>query len=703
MNSSEKHAYNSYAPEKIIADYLTIDRRVLIFGESGIGKSTLASRLIQLLIASGRHASLLDADPGSPAFGIPGAVCMVDQCPTDQVFFDRELSEGIYSPWKVRDFEALCSLDAGRFRLPLADLVRRLLARSPQGNAETLIIDAPGVTRGVAAAELLSVLVAAADIDLVLILVRKDQPPPLFNELSACGAQLVFVVAHKQARKPEKESRRRERSCHWQAYMAHATEQDYNLDRLGVLGTPPPVSVPTAWAGRQVALIEKQRTLAMGQVVSLDNHRLRILTPNNSRARNSRQLLIRDAVQTPSNGLHTATPFRSSAQSASTATKVIALTAKDALFGRMPIDKQSPPVIMRIGPAEVILVNGVFGDPLLLMRLGYQKRCLLFDLGDHGQLSARIAHQVSDVFISHAHIDHISGFLWLLRCRIGYYPPCRLFGPPGLAQNIAGMISGILWDRIGDKAPTFDIFELHGERLRHWQITTGSAISDELPEQVVTDSVIWQEALFRVRAAVLDHSPLDHPSSGKAQRSHHTPVLAFAFEPSLQLKVRKDQLEALNLTAGPWLQQLKEHVLNGKLGAHIQLADRSASVADLAARILIKSSGQKLAYATDFADIPDNHARLTVLAKKAHTLFCEASFVNADVLQAARTGHLTTRACGQIGSSAAVEHLMPFHFSRRYQPHSERSYQEVKSACSNTVVPQPWRGKTHARTTGIEH
>ncbi|GAA3548789.1 hypothetical protein [Zobellella aerophila] len=182
-------------------------------------------------------------------------------------------------------------------------------------------------------------------------------------------------------------------------------------------------------------------------------------------------------------------------------------TAEETLGERLSTDSRNPPVVRRVGPLDAMLVNGVFGDPLLLLRLRDQKRSWLFDLGDHGRLPARIAHQISDVFISHAHIDHIIGFLWLLRSRIGYYPPCRLFGPPGLTQHIAGMIGGILWDRIGDKAPSFDIFELHDQRLRRWQITAGSVIGHELPEQVVTDGLIWQDDSCRVRAVTLDHSP----------------------------------------------------------------------------------------------------------------------------------------------------------------------------------------------------
>ena len=84
------------------------------------------------------------------------------------------------------------------------------------------------------------------------------------------------------------------------------------------------------------------------------------------------------------------------------------------------------------------------------------------DLGDSGRLPAKIVHQVSDVFISHAHMDHIGGFLWFLRSRLGETRTCRFYGPPGLAGHIAAFIGGIRWDRIGERGPRFEILELQG-------------------------------------------------------------------------------------------------------------------------------------------------------------------------------------------------------------------------------------------------
>jgi ribonuclease BN (tRNA processing enzyme) len=266
------------------------------------------------------------------------------------------------------------------------------------------------------------------------------------------------------------------------------------------------------------------------------------------------------------------------------------------------------------GSANAILVNGVIGDPLLHVRLQHAKRSLLFDLGEAERLPARIAHQVTDVFITHSHIDHIAGFLWLMRSRIGPFPPCRIFGPPGLAGNIDGFIHGIHWDRVGERGPHFEVVELHEDKLLRYAIRAGEA-GPEFSRSETSGGALLRDAALQVSAVTLDH---------------RTPVLAFALETML------------------------------KPG--------------------------KLAYATDLADTAENRTRLEALARGAHTLFCEAPFCEADAEQAARTGHLTAKACGEIAAAAAVERLVPFHFSRRYQDDWERVYTEVKQAALGVEV-----------------
>ncbi len=286
----------------------------------------------------------------------------------------------------------------------------------------------------------------------------------------------------------------------------------------------------------------------------------------------------------------------------------------------------------------------------------------------------RLAHQATDIFISHAHLDHIAGFVDLLRARVGEFPPCRLYGPPGLARHIEGFLQAILWDRVAERAPRFEVAELHGEHLRCFRLRAGRGGTEWLGERQAADGVLLAEEAFRVRAVTLDH---------------HTPVLAFAFEPACQIQVRKDRLRAHGWAPGPWLGELKHRLLANEGEAMIPLPGGGrAAAAELGAALTLKVPGKRLVYATDFADTAANRSCLVALARHAHTLFCEAAFLEADAPLAARSGHLTTRACGEIATAAGVARLVPFHFSRRYGAGELAClYDEVRAACSRVLVP----------------
>lgn len=629
------------AAAEIVARVLSSDRRVLLFGAPGSGKSTLATALAQALGQARRPCACLGADPGSPAFGLPGALCLAEWRGAD---------------WEPIGIEALCSLDAARFRLPLVAAVRRLAERAAPG---TLLVDPPGVVRGAAAAELLFAVAEAAQIGLVLALVRAGEALPLAAELRALAAEVVVLRAAPEARRPSKQQRARERTRRWDAYLQGTAEYTIALAAVQVIGMPPPLEHPQAWIGRQVALLDGTRTVSMGEIVALDDGILRARLP--AAPTGASLLLVRDAQRGADGLVNTAPPLPLAA--------VHYLPPPDVMPYPAPNDTGGPRPVARVGLATAILVNGILGDPLLHLRLHHQRRSLLFDLGEAGRLPAGIAHQVSDVFISHAHIDHISGFLWLLRSRIGDYPVCRLYGPPGLAQNIAGLVSGIHWDRVGERGPRFEVAELHGARLLRFRVQAGRAGCAWLEEQPAADGVLWNEPAFRVRAATLDHGG--------------TPVLAFAFEPVAQINIRQERLAAQGLVPGPWLTELKARIAAGDRAAPLRLPDgRVEAVGTLADDLALITPGQKLVYATDLADIPDNRRRLADLARGAHTFFCEATFAEADAAQAARTGHLTARACGEIATAAGVARLVPFHFSRRYEHEPERIYAEVAAVCA---------------------
>jgi len=325
----------------------------------------------------------------------------------------------------------------------------------------------------------------------------------------------------------------------------------------------------------------------------------------------------------------------------------------------------------------VTLPNGVFGDPLLHVRLAHHKRSLLIDFGEGQRLPARLAHQVTDVLISHAHADHIAGFVSFIRSRIGKWPVCRVLGPPGIADNVAGFVSGIHWDRVGPRAPRFEVTELRGDCAQRFLVVAGQRQPEPIGVTAADGGLLFADAFMRIRAVELDHL---------------TPVLAFSLEPNATVRVRSDRLTESGLEPGNWLTELKARTLAGDGEALIELpsgAQRRA--AELAPELCLIEPAQTLVYATDLADTLANRERLVRFASGAHTLFLESTFLEADAAQAERTGHLTTRACAEIAAAAGVDRLIPFHFSRRYERDPGEIYAEIVRTCAATFIPPELR------------
>jgi ribonuclease Z len=314
------------------------------------------------------------------------------------------------------------------------------------------------------------------------------------------------------------------------------------------------------------------------------------------------------------------------------------------------------------------LVNGRSGDPVVAVDTLFTGRLILFDLGDLASLPTRKLLRVSDVFVSHAHIDHFFGFDRLLRLLLGREKTVRLWGPRGFIDRVGHRLRSYEWNLVGEWSANLvfvvtEVLSATAAESTCFRVRTAFA-SEPRRGHELQAAIIHSEPRFRVSAAWLAH--------GSAIS------LGYAIEESRHLNVWKNKLEERGLVVGPWLKQLKQAVLEERApGTPIALGGgETRTLAELHDTFTV-TRGQKIAYVTDVSDTAANRRAIIDLARGADTLFIEANFAAEDQVLAAERGHLTTRAAGEIARAAQVARIEPFHFSARYAGEDDRMLCEV--------------------------
>jgi ribonuclease Z len=322
------------------------------------------------------------------------------------------------------------------------------------------------------------------------------------------------------------------------------------------------------------------------------------------------------------------------------------------------------------------LVNGRTGDPAVYIETLFEKRAILFDLGDIAALPPRKIHRLEHIFVSHAHIDHFVGFDRLLRVLVGREKTINLYGPQGSIDHVHHKLQGYRWNLVDRYLCDlrFVVTEVHPTletRVAQFRLKTAFA-REEVDEGRLIEGAIYSEPNFRVSIALLEH---------------RTPCLAFAIEEAVHVNVWKNRLAELALPVGAWLRELKRAVIENRSDDFTLRIDcnsttknvRELSMAELRS-VLTVTPGQKLAYVTDAADTAANRKSIIALVVHADVLFIEAAFAEADVGLATERAHLTTAAAGRIAHEAGVRRVEPFHFSPRYSGEEERMLNEVMAS-----------------------
>lgn len=297
------------------------------------------------------------------------------------------------------------------------------------------------------------------------------------------------------------------------------------------------------------------------------------------------------------------------------------------------------------------LVNREYEDPCLFVRMLREKRAFLFDVGRIDNLRPGDLLKITDVFVTHMHIDHFIGFDTLLRTFLRRDIPLRVYGPENIIECVEGKLRGYTWNLIEEYPIKIEVFSIGPSEIRHSSFYAENSFRRADRDAIAFEGIALREPPFTVRTGVF---------------SHGIPCLGFSLEEDFHINIDKAALINMDLPVGPWLGLLKKMIREkAEPDTSMTVGDREFAFSELSSIARI-TSGQKVSYLTDISPEEDNIKRAIELIRDSDSLYCEAYFLDEDMQRAVERHHLTARIAGEIARNANVKNLVPMHFSPKY-------------------------------------
>jgi len=319
------------------------------------------------------------------------------------------------------------------------------------------------------------------------------------------------------------------------------------------------------------------------------------------------------------------------------------------------------------------LLNPPFGDPALYIKLQGEGTALLFDIGDISRVSAGLLFKVTEVFITHTHIDHFVGIDHLLRLNLARERVLHLYGPPGIIANMTGKLKGYTWNLTENYPFMIDVHEIGTRHIKVRRFTCRNKFKPEPVQQTTFDGTVVDYPHYRVKAQRLDHNGI--------------PSLAYRLEEHFHININKDALNKLGWPIGSWLQTLKNSIRQGypestmiSIPGDDKKEIQQLPLGDICKQVVHITPGKIIAYVADCGATPANKKKIQTLAANADHFFCEAAFLDRDAEKALDRGHLTARQAGQLARQCNAKALIPFHFSPRYESMPEEPAREAENS-----------------------
>ena len=324
------------------------------------------------------------------------------------------------------------------------------------------------------------------------------------------------------------------------------------------------------------------------------------------------------------------------------------------------------------------LINGPFDDPGPLVPFIFEKRAVLFDLGDISSLSTRDILKIDHIFITHTHMDHFVGFDRLLRLLLGREKSIFVYGPQGFLQNVEGKLAGYTWNLVNNYDNRFilHVTEVRSNHLltQAYPCQSGFHCNDA-PRRQPFNPTLLAEPSVSVSTVVLDHE---------------IPCLGFSLKERFHVNIKKEAVLALGLEIGPWLNTFKQALFSAQdPSTQFEVPTskgRKFQLGELARKIALITPGQKVTYIVDVGYTQANVEKIVALAAGSDHLFIEAAFLEKHRQIALAKRHLTAHQAGTIARRAGVKQLTCFHFSPRYTDQGHLLQEEAMQAFNTTSM-----------------
>lgn len=324
------------------------------------------------------------------------------------------------------------------------------------------------------------------------------------------------------------------------------------------------------------------------------------------------------------------------------------------------------------------ILGGPGRDNALWVRVdsGQSVSRLLFDCGAGCLTTLGLAEilAVEQIFFSHLHMDHVSGFDSLFRCLYNRNSVANeIWGPPQTSEILQHRFQGFWWNLIDDQDATWRVCDVHPDRIERYHFELSEAFSARHHDEVVSgDGPLIDTPHYYVESI---------------QLRHHGTTLGYRVCEKPRQNINIEATAALGLHPGPWMQTLKDASHVGPL----EIDGNTYNIDELRTKVMTETAGESIAYLTDFLLDEPTLQTLVPWLSGCQTIVCEAQYRREDIALAAKYHHATTEQVSRLAAEANVETLLLFHLSDRYE---RLEWSEMLAQCranfTRTYFPSHW-------------